>query len=94
MVSFPREEKVGYIEDILAYLNKNVAKGYQPEGLRIVLIRQGYSKTSIDKAFEMFNEIQRLKQSKPAEPIKEPVVEPIMEEKGFFGKLKEKIFGI
>lgn len=39
-----------YINTIVNYLKKNLAKGYTSESLKWALINQGYSKTIIERA--------------------------------------------
>ena len=40
------------LSEIVDYLKKNFAKGYSEETLKYSLIKQGYSRTSVEKAIE------------------------------------------
>lgn len=42
-------------QQLADYIKKNLAKGYTLDSLKYSLIKQGYSKTSIEKAMEMAN---------------------------------------
>lgn len=41
-----------YIQNLVNYMKKNLAKGYTLDSLKIALMRQGYTKTEIDKVVE------------------------------------------
>ncbi len=41
-----------YIQNLVIYMKRNLAKGYTVDSLRIALIRQGYTKTEVDKVIE------------------------------------------
>lgn len=41
-----------YIQNLVNYMKKNIAKGYTIDSLRIALLRQGYTRTEIDKVIE------------------------------------------
>ncbi len=43
---------VNYHKGIVEYFKKNISKGYAYETLKIALVNQGYSKTSVEKAGE------------------------------------------
>jgi hypothetical protein len=79
------------VKPIVAYLEKNLAKGYKPQDLKWALVKQGYSRIEVDKALKHVEEIRALR--KPASvPMPEPKVEimPEPEEKKSFWK---KLFG-
>jgi hypothetical protein len=41
-----------YIQNLVNYMKKNLSKGYTLDSLKISLMRQGYTKTEIDKVVE------------------------------------------
>ena len=41
-----------YIQNLVNYMKKNISKGYTVDSLRIALLRQGYTKTEIEKVIE------------------------------------------
>ena len=45
-----------YIQQIANHLKKNIAKGYTMDSLKFSLMKQGYSRISIEKAIELANE--------------------------------------
>jgi SOS response regulatory protein OraA/RecX len=83
-------EKSGYIANLTAYIEKNLAKGYTPDSLKFALINQGYSRTEIDRAFKIVTE----KQAKRLPPVEEkPVITvetepPLPEKKSFWQTVK------
>jgi len=93
-----------HIQQLAEYIKKNLAKGYTMDALRFSLIKQGYSRISVEKAIELAN--NQLAASAPEmkekpkitytlldednNPIKSFQVEP--KKKGFWSWLKE-IFG-
>ena len=93
-----------HIQQLAEYIKRNLAKGYTMDALRFSLIKQGYSRISVEKAIELAN--NQLAASAPEmkekpkitytlldennNPIKSFQVEP--EKKGFWSWLKE-LFG-
>lgn len=82
------------VKHIVAYLEKNLAKGYKLEGLKWALVNQKYSKIEIDKAVKI------IEARRPVEKISEEIkVEDsgekeisheqvdIPKERGFFKRL-------
>jgi hypothetical protein len=47
--------EIGYLRNIVDYLKKNLTKGYTSESLKWALIKQGYSRTIVEKAIEQVN---------------------------------------
>ncbi len=47
--------EIGYLRNIVNYLKKNLTKGYTFESLKWALIKQGYSRTIVEKAIEQVN---------------------------------------
>lgn len=45
-----------FIRQLVDYFKKNLPKGYTPDALKFALLRQGYSRTMVDKALRMANE--------------------------------------
>lgn len=66
----------GYLRDVVSYLEKNIAKGYNVEGLKIALQNQGYPKTSIEKALIIIDAKRpKTKPINEEKPKEEPVIE-------------------
>ena len=42
-------------QQLADYIKKNLSKGYTPDALRYSLVKQGYSRTSVEKAMEIAN---------------------------------------
>lgn len=49
-------EKESYLKQLADYIEKNLAKGYTIESLKIALENQDYSKISIENAIRLANE--------------------------------------
>ena len=49
--------KLDYKEQLVDYFKKNLKKGYTEESLKFALMRQGYSRTSIDQALTEANKL-------------------------------------
>lgn len=82
-----------YIQKVAERVKRNLEKGYKPEALKWALVKQGYTKTEVDKAIKAAQE--QLAMEKPkVEPVAakkvEIIAEPIVEEKKGFWK---KLFG-
>ncbi|MBI2451836.1 hypothetical protein HYV50_02020 [Candidatus Pacearchaeota archaeon] len=82
----------GLLDDITAYIKKNLKKGYTQESLRWALINQGYSKIEVEKAIKLADEefAQEAPILKTKPEIKYEVVEPKHEAKKSFWK---RLFG-
>ena len=91
-------------QQLADYIKKNLSKGYTQDSLKYSLIKQGYSRTSVEKAMELAN--KQLGSSAPR-MVEKPVVkyETIDEDemarkvasqdeagRGFFGRIWHKIF--
>jgi len=46
----------GYIDELVAYIKKNLKKGYTQESLKWALINQGYSKLEVERTMKRVNE--------------------------------------
>ena len=44
-----------YVQQLAEYVKTNINKGYTMDSLRIALVRQGYSKVTIDNAINLAN---------------------------------------
>jgi len=44
--------RINYKKNLVDYFKKNLKKGYTSDSLKLALIRQGYSKTIIERAIE------------------------------------------
>lgn len=42
-------------QQLVEYVKKNLAKGYTIDALRYSLVKQGYSRTSVDKSIDLAN---------------------------------------
>ena len=91
-------------QQLADYIKKNLCKGYTQDSLKYSLMKQGYSRTSVEKGMELAN--KQLGSSAP-KMIEKPIVryETIDEDemaskvaaqdeasRGFFGRLWHKIF--
>lgn len=84
-----------FIEQIADHIKKNLKKGYTIDALRFSLINQGYTRISIEKAFELAN--KKLAEELPLIKEKPEIiykVEPIIQEKNsFFKRILDWFFG-
>ena len=91
-----------YIQQLVNYLKKNLAKGYTLESLKWALINQGYSRTEVERAIKLTNEelarqAPKLKEKPIIKVEREPILQEIEPEKlsfsdkikSFFRNLKE-----
>ena len=75
-----------YIKRLIAYIEKNLSKGYKIDQLRILLVQQGYSRAAVEKAIKLV----QARMPKPQPVIKEKPKVEIQEpakKKGFFARL-------
>jgi len=80
-----------YIQKVVDRVKQNLSKGYKPEALKWALIKQGYTRSEVDKAISSAQEQLAAEAPKVEERHEEVrVVEPIIEEKKSFWK---RIFG-
>ena len=88
-------------QQLANYVKKNIQKGYTEDSLRFALVRQGYSRTSVDKSIELAN--KQLSENAPRMEEK-PVIsvttfdesgikDKLSSEGGFFSRLWKKIKG-
>lgn len=92
-------------QQLADYIKKNLAKGYTVDSLRFSLVKQGYSRTSIEKSIEMAN--QQLATSAPKMVEKPTISYQVLDDndmaarvaaqdaasKGFFSRIWHGIFG-
>ncbi|MEK6906768.1 MAG: hypothetical protein AABW81_04045 [Nanoarchaeota archaeon] len=45
-----------YKKKIVEYFKKNISKGYPPEALKWALIKQGYSRSAVEKSLDVANQ--------------------------------------
>ena len=71
------ERRLGYIEQLVKYIKRNIEKGYTPDSLMWALSSQGYSRSEIEKAIKIANEeiARKLPPLKEKPIIKYQVVE-------------------
>lgn len=82
-----------HLEQLSEYLKKNLKKGYTPDSLKFSLIRQGYTRISIEKAIELAN--KQLSGEVPLMKEKPEIIykiEPEIENKSFFKRILEWLF--
>jgi SOS response regulatory protein OraA/RecX len=87
-------------QQLADYIKKNISKGYTMDSLKYSLMKQGYSRTSIEKGMELANkqlaEIAPKMEEKPIvrfESVDEEELRKRMEaqdraDKGLFGRIK------
>lgn len=85
-------------QQLADYVKKNIAKGYTSDALKFSLIKQGYSRTSVEKSIELAN--KQLAESAPKMNEKPVVKYEVIDSgelaakmaaqdanKGFFGRI-------
>jgi len=88
--------EIGYLRNIVNYFKKNLAKGYTLESLKWSLVKQGYSRTLVEKAIEQVNKelAEKAPVLKEKPRIKYEIIDendkPISIKKSFW----RRIFGI
>ena len=81
--------KTDYVQQLADYIKKNLGKGYTAESLKWALTSQGHSRTEIERAIKMANEQLAFQAPKMVEkPVIKIEIEPPVEEKGFWSKVK------
>ena len=78
---------LGYIEQLVRYIRRNLAKGYTVESLKWALESQGYSRSEIAKAIKIANE----QMAKEAPKLKEKPIIKVEREPLYEEDIKEKI---
>ncbi|MDO8516574.1 MAG: hypothetical protein Q7S33_00455 [Nanoarchaeota archaeon] len=82
---------VDHIKPVVDYIKRNMHKGYDLNSLKWALIKQGHSKTEVERALSIAKDEfdrERPRQSEPAVQIEEPKTEVIPDEKkGMFKRL-------
>ena len=82
--------KEGYLNQLVAYLKKNSAKGYSMESLKWALVNQGYPKIEVEKAIQAT--VQELAVQAPKfveKPVIKVEVEPVAPELSLWEKVKD-----
>jgi len=83
-----------YLTDKVNYIKRNIIKGYNKESLKWMLVKQGTSRSEVDKAFaqaekEMAQEsemqVRKIQSMQPAPRI-EPIMPDVEKKKGFFSR--------
>lgn len=79
-----------YIQQLANYIKKNISRGYTVDSLRVALMEQNYSRSSIERAIQLANEQLAMQAPKMIEKpvIKVETEPPIPEQAGFWSKLK------
>ena len=84
-----------FIEQLSDHIKKNLKKGYTIDAVRFSLMKQGYTRISIEKAIELAN--KKLAEELPIMKEKPEIiykVEPIIQEKkSFFKRILDWMFG-
>lgn len=86
--------KEGYLKEIVDYIKKNLKKGYTKDSLKWALVKQGYPRLEVERAFKKTEEelSRDAPMLKPKEEIKNDVQEmsrgsQVQEKKSFLKKL-------
>ncbi len=89
MVQRERVKDGDTISPIVAYIEKNMKKGYTMDSLRWALVNQKYSRIEIEKAIKVIEARAPKQEVKIQEPVKPVAQEEIAvpKKKGFFSKL-------
>ena len=79
-----------YVQKVADRVKQNLSKGYSPEALKWALVKQGYTKSEVDKAIKLGQE--QLAAEAPKVEEKPAVVEvleekPAEEKKGFWKRI-------
>ncbi|MBD3252445.1 hypothetical protein GF386_01815 [Candidatus Pacearchaeota archaeon] len=77
-----------YIKQLANYFKKNLTKGYTAESLKVSLLNQGYSRISVENAFNLAN--QQLAEAAPVMKEKPQIVYKIYDDKGVVKEEKKK----
>ncbi len=79
-----------YMHQLVAYLKKNIVKGYPIESLKWALVKQGHSRSEVDKAIKFTTEQLALQAPKLVEKpvIKVETEPPIPKKQGLWQKIK------
>ena len=79
-----------YMKQVIAYIERNAARGYSMDQIRFTLMQHGYSRAAIERGMRIYNQNKPavVEQVKVEEPVVQPVAEAVVEEKkGFFSKV-------
>ncbi|MBU2522707.1 MAG: hypothetical protein KKE23_00250 [Nanoarchaeota archaeon] len=79
---------IDYMKNIIAYIEKNMSRGYTLDQMRFTLMQHGYSRAAIDRGIRTYEHNHPVIKLMPKveEPAAAPV-EPVEEKKGFFSKM-------
>ncbi len=84
------KKELSYVDQIVSYIKKNTQKGYDKESLRWALVKQGYSKMEVEKAFKQVEKEDLIMASRNAlnKPESVAAIQPVPEEpkKSFWNK--------
>ncbi|MDD5191505.1 MAG: hypothetical protein PHH54_02545 [Candidatus Nanoarchaeia archaeon] len=69
-----------HIQQLADYIRRNLSKGYTMDALRFSLMKQGYSRISVEKAIELANE--QLAASAPEMKEKPKITYTLLDENG------------
>ena len=79
-----------YMKQVISYIERNMARGYNIDQMRFTLMQHGYSRAAIDRGIRIYEQNHPVKAEMPKieEPAAAPAVEPVVEEKkSFFSKM-------
>jgi len=74
------DQSKDHIQQLANYIKRNLAKGYTMDALRFSLMKQGYSRISVEKAIELANE--QLAASAPEMKEKPKITYTLLDEDG------------
>lgn len=80
-----------YMKQVIAYIEKNMGRGYNIDQIRFTLMQHGYSRAAIERGIRVYNQTHppkpEVKMEAPPMIVEEPKVEPVAEKRGFFSKV-------
>jgi hypothetical protein len=84
-----------HVRKLADYFKKNIKKSYTPDSLKWALVKQGYQKTSVEKALELAH--QEMAREAPIFREKPTITHEVIDESGKPVEIKKswwkKLFG-
>jgi len=72
-----QNRKEGYLKEIVDYIKKNLKKGYTKDSLKWALVKQGYPRLEVERAFKKTEE--ELSREAPILKPKEEIMNDVQE---------------
>ena len=78
-----------YMKNVIAYIERNMGRGYNLDQIRFTLMQHGYSRAAIDRGIRIYNQNHPPKaEPVPVEAVVEQPPAPVVEQKkGFFSRV-------